>query len=181
MNANVHMARRLGGSRRTGQARSAGQTRSVPWLRVRPGAPRTVLTAVGLMYAAAALELAALITIVATAGSVRSALLTAHPALWHTVRLHLTIDEVTAPIGLVLLLWLAWANGRGYDWARLVSVAFLALVTLGLLQAVAGHGLTYARADLIVGAVQWLVFLAAVVLIFARQSRPYYRPETAKR
>jgi hypothetical protein len=181
MNANVHMAGRLGGSSRPGQARSAGQASSVARLGVRPGAPRTVLTAVGLMYAAAAVELAALITIVTTTGSVRSAVLRAHPALWHAVRLHLTIDEVTVPIALVLLLWLAWANGRGYNWARVVSAAFFALITLGLLQALAGHALTYARADLIIGAVQWAIVLAALVLIFSKKSSRYYRRDTTER
>jgi hypothetical protein len=181
MNANVHLAGGLGGSRRPRQAKAADQARSVPWIRVRPGAPGTVRAAVGLMYAAAALELAALITLVVTSGSVRSAVLRSHPAQWHTALLHLTVDEVTAPIAVVLLLWLAWANGRGYDWARVVSVAFFALVTLGLLQALAGHSLRYARADVIVGAVQWLITLAAVALILSKQSGPYYRQRPAQR
>jgi hypothetical protein len=180
MNTSVHMSGRLGGSR-SRQARPAGQAGSMAWLRVRPGAPRTVRAAVGLMYAAAALELAVMITLVLTSGSVRSAVLASHPAQWHTALLKLTIDEITAPVVVVLLLWLAWANGRGYDWARVVLVALAALVTLGLLQGLADHSLHYARADLIAGAIQWLVMLAAAVLVFTKQSRAYYRPEPGQR
>ena len=54
------------------------------------------------MYAGAALELATLITILATAGSVKSAVLGSHPAAWHLALIHLTIDEIAAPIVMVL-------------------------------------------------------------------------------
>jgi hypothetical protein len=49
-------------------------------LRPRPGQPRTVFAAVRLMYAGALAELAALITIVVTASSVRSAVSRSYPA-----------------------------------------------------------------------------------------------------
>lgn len=57
---------------------------SAPRMRPRTGAsrpPRAVLNAAWLMYAGAALELATLITIVATAGSVKAAVLNSHPAV----------------------------------------------------------------------------------------------------
>jgi hypothetical protein len=56
---------------------------SSPWMGPPTGAsrpPRTVVNAVRLMYAGAALELATLITIMATASSVKSAVLNSHPA-----------------------------------------------------------------------------------------------------
>jgi len=146
-----------------------------------PRPPRTVLNAVRLMYAGAAIELATLITILVTEGSVRAAILHSHPALWQVALVHLTADEIGAPIAIVLWVWLAWANGRGYDWARLVFTALFALTTLGLLGGLAGHAATYARADLIAGTVLWLVALAAVVLIFSKQSNQYYRHESAQR
>jgi hypothetical protein len=37
----------------------------------------------------------------------------------------------------------------------------------------------YATADFAVSAVEWLIAAAAAVLLFARQSWLYYRPETA--
>jgi len=133
------------------------------------------------MYVGAALELATLITIVVTAGSVQSAIVHSHPAQWHIVLVHLTADKIAAPIAIGLWLWLAWANRRGYDWARLVFAEFFALITLSLLGALAGHAAVYARANLIAGTVLWLVALAAVVLIFSKKSSPYYRQEPAGR
>ena len=163
---------------------SADLIRNTPWMGPHTAAsrpPRTVVNAVRLMYAAAALELATFITIVATAGSVRSAVLSSHPAAWPLALFHLTADEIAAPIVAVLLVWLAWANGRGYDWARLVFTALFALTTMSLIGALANHATTYARADLIAGTVLWLVALAAVVLIFSKKSNPYYRPRPAQR
>jgi hypothetical protein len=163
---------------------SADLIRSTPWMGPHTGAsrpPRTVVNAARLMYVGAALELATLITIVATAGSVKSAVLSSHPAAWQVTHFHLTADEIAAPIAIVLWVWLAWANGRGHDWARLAFTAFFALITMSLIGALANHAAVYARADLIVATALWLVGLAAVVLIFTKQSNPYYRREPAQR
>jgi hypothetical protein len=163
---------------------SADLIRSTPWMGPHTGAsrpPRTVVNAVRLMYAGAALELATLITIVATAASVRSAIVSSHPAAWHVALFHLTVDEIAAPIAIVLWVWLAWANGRGYDWARLVFTAFFALITLSLIGALANHAAVYAKADVIAGTVLWLTALAAVVLIFSKKSNPYYRQASTQR
>jgi hypothetical protein len=62
-----------------------------------------------------------------------------------------------------------------------VCQALFALTTLNLLNAVAGHAAMYARADLIAGAVLWLVALAALVLVFSKPSGPYYRQEPDQR
>ena len=184
MNTSVHLAGSLGGPRRPRQATTADQARSVPWIRVRPGAPRTVRTAVGLMYAAAALELAALITLVVTAGSVRSAVLRSHPAQWHTALVYLTVDEITAPIVVVLLLWLAWANGRGYHWARPAFAAFLGVLTVvvffGPVEGGGDDALPYTWADEIATTVLWLAGVAAALLIFSETASPYYQQEPAR-
>ncbi len=63
---------------------SADLISSTPRMRVHSGGPRpprTVVNAVRLMYAGAAVELATLITIVATADSVKAAILNSHPAV----------------------------------------------------------------------------------------------------
>jgi hypothetical protein len=143
--------------------------------------PRTVLNAVRLMYAGAAIELATLITILVTEGNVKAAVLSSHPVLWPVALVHLTADKIGAPIAIVLWVWMAWANGRGYDWARLVFTALFALTTLSLLGGLAGRAAVYARADLIAGTVLWLVALAAVVLIFSPPSSRYYRQQRSQR
>jgi hypothetical protein len=148
-------------------------------LRPRPGQPRTVFAAVRLMYAGALAELAALITIVATAGSVRSAVMHSYPAAAHGAAVHLVVDETFAPIIIALWLWLAWATGRRKDPARLAFAALFGLISLSILGAFAEDAAIYAPADLIAGGMLWLVALAALVLIFTPASNRYFRPEAA--
>ncbi len=138
------------------------------------------------MCAGAAVQLAALITIVVTAGTVRSAIVARNPgftaAQWHAVVVgHIVPDEVGAPMVIGMWLWLAWANGRGHNWARFVFGAFFSLITFSLLFALAQDAAVYATADLISGVVEWFVAFAGVLLIFSETSWPYYRQEFAQR
>ena len=148
-------------------------------LRPRPGQPRTVFAAVRLMWAGAAAELAVLITIIVTAGAVRSAVLHAHSAAGHALLGHLIAVAVVAPVAIGVWLFLAWANSKGRDAARMASAACFCLLTLGLLAALAQGCAAYAPADMIAVAVLWLVALGAVVLIFVPASNRYYRPREA--
>jgi hypothetical protein len=156
-------------------------------MRLRPGAPRstrTVFAAVRLMYVGAVVELGTLITVAATLGSVRSAVLQRNPgytaAQWHDEVLgHMVPLEVSASIATGVWLWMAWANGRGHRWARVVFAAFFGLTTTSLLNGIAQSAATYAPADLIAGGLLWLVALATVLLIFNKESEPHYRRESA--
>ena len=72
--------------------------------------------AIRLMCAGAAAELAVLITIIATAGSVRSAVARRHPGLpaaQHAVNVNLVIDYISASLGIAMWLVLIWALVRG--------------------------------------------------------------------
>lgn len=170
------------GQRRPGLAESADLIRGALRMRLRPASrpPRTVLTAVRLMCAGAAAELAAWITYVVTAGSVRSAMAHTDPAQWHLMQAHIVAVEISAPIGIGLWLWMAWAIGRGDDWARRVFTAFFSLMTLSLLGLLAEGAAVYAPAELIATAVVWLVQLAVIALIFGKTSARYYQHEPAK-
>ena len=152
--------------------------------RVQP--PPSVRNAVLLMYAGAVLEVIALIVAVLTTSSLKAAILKAHPAYTaaqvHTAEDSRTVSLVVgAVITIGLWLWMAWANGRGHDWARGVFTTFLGLTTLSLLGWLAGSAVLYATADLIAVTVLWLVQMAAMVLIFSRKSASYYRHEPAER
>jgi hypothetical protein len=170
------------GQQRPGLAESADLIRGA--VRMHLGlsrSPRTVLAAVRLMYLGAAAELAALIAIAASAGAVRAALV--HQGLglaaWHTAATHISVDKVAAPIAIVVWLFLAWANGRGHDWARYLFASFFGLLTLGLLQALAGGAALLAPADMATGGLAWLIALAATVLVFNKRSSSYYNPGPA--
>ena len=88
--------------------------------------PRSVLNAVKLMYAGAALEVLAVIIAVVTIGSLKSAVLGKHPAYTaaslHTAEVARTVPLVIGGlIAIGLWLWMAWANGKGQGWVRDVT------------------------------------------------------------
>jgi hypothetical protein len=170
------------GQRRPGLAESADLIRSALWVRLRPGSrlPGTMRGAIRLMCTGATVELAGWITYVVTAGRVRSAMAQRVPAQWHAMLIHLVAVEVAAPAAVVLWLLMAWANGRGYDWARGISAVFFCLITASLLFMLGEGGAAYAPAELIATAAVWLVGLATVVLIFTRASSRYFRHEPAQ-
>jgi hypothetical protein len=87
----------------------------------------------------------------------------------------------SAPIGAGVWLWLAWANGRGYHWARPAFVAFFCVLTIVPFFGLGRDALPYTWADVIAAAVLWLVALAAMVLIFNPMASPYYQQEPAQR
>jgi hypothetical protein len=171
------------GQRRVGIAEAADLIRGA--LRARLRLPRqcppAVRAAVRLMYAGAVLELGILVTVIVTESSVRSAILARYPGLtaaqWHAVWLaHLLPDEIFVPVAVGVWLWVAWANGRGYYWARVLFAATFGLATLSLLSALAESAATFAPADLVAAAVLWIVHAAAVLLIFSKSATPFFRP-----
>jgi hypothetical protein len=170
--------------RRPGLAISADLVRSGLLMRLRPTVPhsaRTVRAAVKLIYLAALAELATVITIVATSGTVEAYVHRTAPAAGHATALSLTEDKITGPIAVVLLLWLAWAAGRRHDWARVVFLICFGVATLSILAALAAGAAVAAPADFAGGVLVWLLQLAAVLLIFTRQAAPYYRSGPASR
>jgi hypothetical protein len=144
--------------------------------------PRPVLNAIRLMCLGAVLELAVLVTVLVTFGSVRSAFVQDFAAAeWHTVVLTQIVPvAASAPIGAGSWLWLAWANGRGYDWARPAFMALFSLLTLELLIGLGYRAVGFAPADMIATTVTWLVGLAVMVLIFSKTASPYYQQEPAQ-
>ena len=179
------------GQQRPGLAESADLLRGA--LRMRMGlsrTPRTVLHAVRLMYLGAVGQVAVLITVILTAGHVRAAVQAAlapyhNPAVtaqvMHAVNITLTLDQVLTPVVIVLWLFMAWANGKGYDWARVAAVGLFAFSSVGLLSDLVQSSATYATAATIVAGLVWVIGLAATVLILRKQSWPYYVRHPATR
>jgi len=126
---------------------------------LRPRMPRwdrPARIAIRLMYLGAAVELAAAIVVLATAGQLKPLAL-------------------AAGIAVALWLWMACAHGRGHRWATPVFAGFFGLNTFGLLHGLAQGSARYARADLAVATVLWLVQLAAVALVVRRAFGPRSR------
>ncbi|HJY60747.1 MAG TPA: hypothetical protein VJ418_30575 [Streptosporangiaceae bacterium] len=143
--------------------------------------PRAVRAAVTLMLAGAAAELAALLTVIATLGGVRAAVAARDTAAAHALLVHQVAVIAGAPVAVGLWLWLAWANGRGEDWARLVSVACFLLMSLSVIGVLAQNAVTFAPASMIAAAVVWILGLSSVALIFTPAAGRYYRPRAVQR
>jgi hypothetical protein len=179
------------GQRRPSLAESADLLRGA--IRMRMGlsrTPRTVLQAVRLMYLGAVAQLAVLIVVILTAGHIRAAVQAAltpyhNPALtaqvMHAVNISLVVDQVVIPVLAVLWLFMAWANGKGYDWARVATISLFGLSSAGMLVDLVQGAPKYAPAALIGAGVEWAIGLAAVVLILRKQSWPYYVRHPATR
>ncbi|HZS89040.1 MAG TPA: hypothetical protein VFE42_16320 [Chloroflexota bacterium] len=150
--------------------------RSALVLRVRPRVPRSyrsVVYAVRLMYLGAVVEIAAAITIVATMGDVRSNVVKVNPGLtagqWHAVVAgQLEPTAVAAALAVGFWLWMARSIGRNRFHRAAIRIAFalfFGLNTWGLFNGLAGGSAVYARPDLAIGIVLWLVELATLALL----------------
>jgi hypothetical protein len=178
----VLLATAAEGQRRAGLAESADLLMGA--VRMHLGlsrSPRPVRNAVRLMCAGAVLTLADVVTVLVTLGGVRSAALHDLAARqWPTVMLtQVGFWLASAPIGAGVWLWLAWANGRGYHWARPAFVAFFCVLTTAVFFGLGEDALPYTLADLIATTVLWLVGVAAALLIFSETASPYYQQEPA--
>ena len=150
-------------------------------------APKAVRDAVRHMRLGAVLTLAVSVTVLLTLGSIRSGFIH-DPAAgqWHTFVLTRIVPGLaSAPIIAGVWLWLAWANGRGYPWARPAFTALFGLLTAGLFFGFGEYGghdaLIYIWPDVIATTALWLVGLAAMFLIFGETARPYYQSRAPTR
>jgi hypothetical protein len=149
----------------------------------RPEAPNSVRNAVRLMYAGAALSAIVVIVTLVSIGSLKANILAHYPHYTATQRHTAEVAAVVTSIigGLIaigLWLWMAWANGRGRNWARIVAAVFFGINTLDLL---ASFARVHAVGSLIVSVLVWLVGLGAIVFLFNKESAAYFKPRSAPR
>ena len=147
-------------------------------LRPCPGQPRTVFAAVRLLRLGAVAELGALLTILATAATVRATVGRSFPATTvNAVSSHLFIDEVMMPTVCGVWLALAWGINRRRDPARIAVAAFFGLTTMSMLLALSVGSPVYSTADFAAGMVVWFISLVSTVLVFTPASNRYFRTE----
>ena len=164
------------GQRRPGLAEAADLIRSGLWLRLWPSVPRsarTVRAAVKLMYAGAAVSTVNLVILLALIGDIKVS------QLLNTPFIMVAIAWSLAP--LALWLWMARENGRGRNWARIVSTVLFGAATLDLTEVFGPPGIRLSLVPVIAGSpavpvLYWLVGLAAVWLLWRPASRAFFRP-----
>jgi hypothetical protein len=143
----------------------------VVWVRPRiPRSDRSTRLAVRLMLLGAAVELAVSLIVWATLGEVRAAIVARNPGYtsgqWHA-EVGGTLEPLAIAAGafVVVWLWMAWANGRGRRWAKIVFTLLLVETTFSLLHGLYQGSATYAPQDLAAGVLLWIVELSAVIVL----------------
>jgi hypothetical protein len=150
----------------------------------RPPVPQPVMRAAQVMYAGAAASLIGIIIDMTTLSSTKSEIIKRQPTLTPTQvnnAEHFVVGVfiVEGLIGAALWLWMAQSCKAGKNWARIVSSVLFGLETIGVLAgaaAVASGG-----AVRIYGIVLWLIGLAAIILLWQRQSSEYFKSASAPR
>ncbi|HEX6453136.1 MAG TPA: hypothetical protein VF060_27210 [Trebonia sp.] len=173
------------GQRRPGLAESFDLLRGA--LRMRLGlshAPRTMLYAARLMYLGALAEVGTLTILLLTWPAVQEGVL-AHnsaprqPNVLSTLETARVADIFVLACAAGIWLVLAWANGRGYQVARLAALFCLLFYTLALGSDLAEGVAKYAPAAVAASGVTWAIGLACVILICWKQSWPHYERRSA--
>jgi len=145
----------------------------------RPPAPPSVVNAVKLMYAGAAVSTVSLVISLADISGTKAAIRKARPSLTaaqvsqlNTFIISLAI--VSGLIGIALWLWMARANNQGKNWARIVSTVLFGLATLDLFG-------VFSEPKTLLGLVfpvlTWLVGLGAIFLLWRAESSAFFKPQ----
>ena len=182
----VLMAGAPAGQRRPGLAESADLISSGLWMRLRPSVPRsarTVQAAVRLMYAGAAVSTVSLIIVAGRHRRIKAStrLLGHSLTAAHTVERagHHGVDRLGL-VPIALWLWMARANGRGRNWARILSTVLFGLATLDLTGPFRTPGIQVSLVPVVFGPAvsraAWLVGLAVVWLLWRPASTAFFKP-----
>ena len=145
----------------------------------RPPAPPSVVNAVKLMYAGAAVSTVSLIISLADISGTKTAIRKARPNLTATQVSQLntfiiSLAIVSGLIGIGLWLWMARANNQGKNWARIMSTVLFGLATLDL---VGVFSQPKTLLGLIFPVLTWLVGLGAIWLLWRPDSTAFFRPQ----
>lgn len=166
---------------------AAGGSNQMP-VADRPPQPPSLRNAVRLMWAGAALALLSVIISVAFSGKIKTAVTNAALKANATNRtngktvltasqIH-TLANVTVVvlviaglIGVLLWVWMAWANNRGSGWARIIASVLFALITVEVVLARSRSSVSF-----LVILLEWVIGLVTIVLLWQRETTAYIGP-----
>ena len=160
----------------------------MPAMAGRPPQPPALRNAVRLMWAGAALGLVSVIISLALSSKIKSAVTTAAikanatsrakgKAVLTTSQIHslasatVVLLAVVGIIGVLLWVWMAWANNKGSSWARIVATVLFGLDTISVLFEAGRTSIT-----IILIAIGWLIGLVAVVMLWRKETTAYIKP-----
>lgn len=161
-------------ARKTGPAKANADAVAVA--PVRPDPPRSVVIAIRLMYAGAAVTAIGLVISVIAVATGEKALRASHKhatlaQLHATQNFLITIAIVSGLIEIAAWLFMARANRGGLKWARIVASVLFALSTWSFVSHLFG---AITAGNMIYSAAMWLVGLAAIFFLWQQESSAYF-------
>ena len=153
-----------------------------------PEQPSSIALAVKLMLVGAGLSVLSLLYSVTTLGGLKDDIRTelakndtnvSQSTIDAAYAVTITIAVVFGLIGALLWVWMAWKNGQGRSWARIVATVFAAFNVLGLLFTLAGGNSEPLSA--IASVVSSVLGVVIVVLLWRKESTHFYEATTASR
>lgn len=151
--------------------------------------PQSIRTAVLLMRIGAGLSLLSLVLTLATFGSLKDDIRAELQAQGSTFteaevdtafNVAIGFGVIFGLIGVALWLWMAWANGKGKKWARVVATVLAGLGLLSLLLTLAGAAAGTTTLSQLLSAVTILVGIAAVVFLYRPDASAYYEANSRR-
>jgi hypothetical protein len=136
------------------------------------------------MYAGAAVSGVAAIVGLTAIGSLRTTLKDQANPVLTTSQVNTTVDFfiggviVVGLIGIGLWLWMAFMCKAGRNWARITGTVFFGISTLLLLFSLSRAS---AAATLVVNILGWLIGLAAVILLWRKESTEFFTGQSQQR
>jgi len=146
----------------------------------RPPAPASVVNAVKLMYAGAAVSIVSLVLFLVFTGDLKPAIRKQYPH-WTASQVNrafesfLAITIIEAAIGIGLWLLMAWANKQGRSWARITATVLFVADTLLTLTGFSRGPRT--PIDLVFPVLTWLVGAGAVWLLWRPESSAFFKTQ----
>jgi hypothetical protein len=147
----------------------------------RPAQPSSIRAAVRLMWAGAALSALSLIVTLVTLHSlkthIRDQLANSDPTLSNsdlnnTYHAFVAGAVIGAAVAIALWLWMAWKNGEGRSWARVVSTVLAVLNLISSIYTIAvGRALAVSQ---LLTVVDLILAAAILVLLWRRESSDFY-------
>ena len=153
-----------------------------------PEQPASIALAVKLMLVGAGLSVLSLIYSLTTIGGLKdeitAQLISDDPTISQS-----TIDAAYGVavafvvlfglVGAVLWAWMAWKNGQGHSWARVVATVFAGLNLVGLLFSGTGPGVDVV--SLVLSVLSVVLAAVILVLLWRRESSEFYAAAEASR
>jgi hypothetical protein len=142
-----------------------------------PAPPTSVQNAVRLMYAGAALSALGLILSLVAIGSLRADIIARDHSLTSS-QVHaaeviaISFAVIIGLIGIGLWVWMAQANKRGKNWARILASVLFGLDTVLLLVSLAQP---HAIEGLLLSLLTWLAGLGAIFFLWQRPSSEFFQ------